>query len=184
MEYELEYFAEFLDDPTKPEINEFFRMIDLWAKFIEAHRDEFNYLEDAEWEEIRERLLDDLYERIDIRDEIRAQWFKINRHCLSLPQNELFKFLELGKIRLDFMKKYPYILQIEQPEIDEAEELVNDLEKRLAEARFADEKLRFMRLHIDQTVAELDESLAKHYEKTGKIPVLPRYPGKKVYRGN
>jgi len=180
----LEYFTEFLEDPSVPDINEFFRILRRWIKYIEAHKDEFNYLADDEWKEVRERLIAELDIRVDIKDDLEFEFDEINGEFEKIPEGDFDKSLELFNRRLEFMKTYKYVFDFSDEVINEFEEKIIDYAKGLEAARQADENVRIKQMELDIAIAALDDDLAKHYERTGKVPVLPSYPDKKVYKGN
>lgn len=87
MSKDLDYFAEFLANPAAYEFNEFYRMAGAWSKYIRDHKEDFNYLEDDQWKEIRERLLTELNKRETHRREVEEDWKDL---CSTLEHIEMF----------------------------------------------------------------------------------------------
>jgi hypothetical protein len=184
MSHDFEYFTEFLENPSAPEINEFFRMLRQWAEYLEAHEHEFNYLADDDWKEIRERIIAELEIRVPLKDDLEDEWEELNEEGENLYELNSSAATEFLHRKLNFMKTYRYVFDFCEADIDEFERLINDYLKSMQEARIADEKVRFTKLALDTAIAELDEELVKYYERTGKILVLPSYQEKKAHRGN
>ena len=182
---DFEYFAEFLEDPSVPDLNEFFRILRRWAKYIEAHKHEFNYLEDEEWREIRERVLEVLEIRIDEKVDLEEEWHEINEAIGKMSEEGNDQGLALYTRRLEFMKAYQNVFDIPDADIVEFEENVGKFAKLLQRARISEARLQFNRLAIAESIADIDEGLVEYYEKTGKIPSFPVYADKiKNYKGN
>ena len=184
MVHDFEYFADFLANPSAPELNGFFRMVRLWVKYVDAHKDDFNYLEDDEWKEIRERLLAELEIRMAIKDDLSRQFQGINQEIEDLPDGSFEEAIAIFKQRLEFMKTYQDVFDISDEEVCEFERLIEQTVKSLAKVRAAQENARVKKLEHEQSIADLDDEMFKYYERTGKIPMLPVYRDKKHFKGN
>lgn len=180
----MEYFSEFLENPSAPDLNEFFRVLRQWAEYLEAHKHEFNYLADDDWKEIRERLIAELEIRVPLKDDLEVEWETLNDEGANIYELSDTAATEFLYRKLDFMKSHQYVFDFGDEDINEFERLVIDYLKSLKEAQIADEKVRSTKLRLDHAIAELDEELVRYYERTGKILVLPIYKDKKAYRGN
>lgn len=181
---DFEYFAEFLEAPAAPDINEFFRMVRRWAKYIEAHKGEFNYLEDDEWKEIRERLLAVLEIRVDEKDALWEEFEEMTNEELDHDVLSDAEIVEICRQRLEFMKSYQTLFQFPDEDIAELEKKFAEFVRSVEVARIKKIEARFARLELDKSIADLDEEMIKHYEKTGKIPMLPVYMKSKNRQGN
>jgi len=184
MSDDLEYFTEFLADPSVPDLNEFFRILRRWMVYITEHKDEFNYLLDDEWKEIRERLIGELEIRVDQKDELEYEWEDLIEEILDHDRVDYAEWIELLKRRLEFMKTYNYIFDIPEADIIKAEKEIKNMVMLREAAYRADQAYRFSKLSLDQAIADLDDKLTAYYQRTGKIPIYPVYKEKKVYKGN
>ncbi len=184
MTYDLAYFKDFLADPAAPDINEFFRLLHEWIKYIESHKHEFNYLEDDEWKEVRERLLDELEFRLDIKEDLQAEWDELLETVEKFENLTDEEVVEYTQRRLEFMKNYQHVFKIPDEDIAELERLTTDCLESMRASKIAAEQSRLAKLRLDESIANLDDSLSDYYERTGKRIILPAYRRKKVYRGN
>ena len=181
MSKDLEYFTEFLENPAASDNNEFHRMAREWGRYILAHKDEFDYLRDDEWKEVRERLLDELYRREDEGD---AEYDAINLIAENSRDLSYEELIEFGDRKLRFMKNYQVRYNFPDEEIAEVENINEDFRKKYREAKKADEKLRRLRQKYRDSIAKLDDELVEFYRRTGKIPFITRYRDKKNHKGN
>jgi len=184
MSYELEYFTEFLEDPSAPEIGEFYEMLTEWADYVREHRDEFDYLEDDEWKEIRERLIDEIEKRDVHRKAIDDEWQEACRIIEDDSKASDDEVLEALKKQLEIMKIYRKLHEFTDEHISSLENHITNYSEKIRAARIAEENARMAQLALEKSIANLDESLAKYQERTGKTPILPNYRDKKVHKGN
>ena len=184
MGYDLEYFTEFLENPSEPDIADFYAMVRKWTEYIREHQDEFNYLEDDEWKEIRERLIEEWQKREVVREAINAEWEKLNEeddNSDNLSDEEVIDYM---RRRLDFMKAHQKFYDFKDEDIIQLEESFSNFVESVKVAQIAEVQARLAKVALDKSIANLDDGLVKYYERTGKIPVLPVYPEKKVRKGN
>jgi len=184
MSYDLKYFTEFLEDPSVPEIGEFYDMLTKWAEYLREHQDEFDYLADDEWKGIRERLIDEIEERDVLRKTIDAEWEEACRILEDPSEASDDAVLEALKKQLEIMKTYRKLHESTEEHIISLENHIADFTEKIRDARIAGEKARMAQLALENSIANLDDSLAKYQERTGKTPVLPNYRDKKVHKGN
>lgn len=185
MSKDLDYFAEFLADPSKYPFDEFHGWVKQWGQYISDHKDEFNYLEDDEWKEIRERVLDALYDSEDQMDAVKEEWeeiSKIGENIEKMGDRESIKYL---RRRLKFMKDYKNYCGFKDEDIAELEKHTAELIIHVRAAEAARLNLQMSRVNVSRSVAELDEQLVRYYERTGKIPSIPNFEVKiKKHKGN
>lgn len=184
MSRDFDYFAEFLADPAKYEFDEFHRLTKEWGRYIQEHADEFNYLEDDEWKEIRERLLDVFYEREHEMDEVEDEWDDL---CEMLENVDKLSFREKVKLyerQIQFMKDYRYYFNFK-------EEDIVGLTKHLANYVQSSRKLELIKLRMalkkadyNKSIAKLDDELFNYLERTGKTPRITTHQPIKKHRGN
>jgi len=185
MSKDLDYFAEFLADPSKYEFDELHRWARAWGQYLIDHKDEFNYLEDDEWEEIRERVLDAIYDTEDQMDAVKEEWeeiCEIGDKMEKMSDKEAIKYL---KRRLKFMKDYQNYCGFTGEDIDALEKHTDEYVKHVRSAETALLNLQMSRINVNKSIAELDEELVRYYERTGKIPSIPNFKIKiKKHDGN
>jgi chromosome segregation ATPase len=169
MAKELEYFKEFLENPSSYKVKEFYEFIHQWIDHIKAHEGEFNYLEDEEWREIKDRVLEALEEKEDMRDE-----FNELQERLDAAQE-----LETDAEKIAVYKEWQEFMKGNQDEYNFTDEQIADSEAQLdnlilsvLDCEIAEERLKGSRRRYQNSLAELDDSLAEHYERTGRRLVL------------
>jgi hypothetical protein len=184
MSYDLEYFTEFLEDPSAPSLAEFYRMVTAWCHYLDEHKGEFNYLEDDEWEEIRERLLDEMDVREERKEQIEAEFEEIFVQVEDISVIGDEKAIELCKRRVQFMKDYQELYDFRDEDIAGMEEDLMNLEKSVRDAAILKDKLRAAEWELDESLAKIDDEMLKAYERTGKFPRIHWYQGLKQHKGN
>lgn len=176
----LQYFKDFHADP-KPYINKvFYEFIHEWIKYIKAHEKDFNYLEDDEWKEIRERLLEELDRREDLKDE----FFELEEEIQAARDDDREYFLELQKKFVQFMKDNQFEFDFSDEQISEIQDHLESAIRAGEECKIAEEKLAKSKIVYEDSIADLDDSLFEHYQRTGKRPVLTSLRSKKKFTGN
>lgn len=183
MEYELDYFTEFLEDPSKVGLSEFYRMVKLWGGYLQAHKGEFNYLEDDEWKEIRERLIAEYQEREEFKEELFAEWDDLLEKSEddSLSDEEHLKYMYKN---LEFMTVNRDSLGCTDEQLADMKERIKAYEKSIEAEKIAKENLRHAEIAVEKSLDKLENSMFEHLEKTGKTPMIPLYPKKKEHKGN
>jgi hypothetical protein len=184
---DLEYFREWHENPKAYVNKVFYEYVHEWIKYIKAHADEFNYLEDDDWKEIRERLLDELYRREDLKD----MFFEIDADIQATGEDDYAARLELQKEMLEFMKENQFEFDFKDKHIAEMEKGIAGMEKDIEEAirieeelQIIEERLKRQKREYQQSLANLDDSMVEHYQRTGKRPVLTSLLFKKRFKGN
>lgn len=184
MSYDLEYFTEFLEDPSAPPLAEFYRMVTAWCHYLNDHKDEFNYLEDDEWKEIRERLLDEMEIREDHKDEIEADFEEIFLAVEDISVLGDEEAIKLCKRRVSFMKTYQDLYDFRDEDIAGMEESLNALEKSVRDSAAIKDKLHAAEWELDESLAKIDDEMLRVYERTGKFPRIHWFQGLKKHKGN
>jgi hypothetical protein len=184
MSYDLEYFTEFLNDPSVPDIADFYDMVNKWGTYISEHKGEFDYLADDEWKEIRERLIAEFKKREIIKREIDAEWEKtcaVLDKADELPDKEVLKALEE---QLFIIKTYQRLYRFTDEDIRLLEIDIENYSRHIRNTEIAEMNVRLMEVALQKSVADLDETLAKYQERTGKTPVLPVFRQINDKKGN
>lgn len=184
MSRDLDYFTEFLEDPSAVSFGEFYRMLKEWADYINAHKGEFDYLADDEWKDIRERLLAEFPKREEVKEAVEEEWAELcelGENLENLDDNEM---IELLNRELEFMKTYQGFYNFTDEDIAYLEEKIPNYIESVREAEIAEEKARISKQNLDKSIADLDDCLVNQYERTGKIPSITSYSDKKKHKGN
>ena len=180
MSKDYEYFADFFKNPASFNNFEFHEKLGEWIEYMKEHAGEFNYLEDEEWRERRERVIEDIGRREVIREEFEDLTATLEAHQ-KYGDDEKIINLELW---LAFMKNYRFEYGFTNEQIAETEAQLDKFICSVEAVRVTQEKARIAEIEEREAVAELDEALAVHYEKTGKIPVITTLKSRKKPTGN
>ena len=181
MSKDLEYFKDFLANPESYNIRDFYSIICEWAEYTIAHKDEFNYLEDEEWREIRERVLHALEIKEDLKEEFENIKFKLGFiEKLTTDADKITVYKEW----LEFMKKYQFEYDFPDEAIASSEANLNKFIISVLDCEVADERLKGGKMRLEQSIKDLENSLFEHYQRTGKRPVLSALQFKNRNRGN
>jgi hypothetical protein len=123
MKKNLEYFREFLDNPESFRHGDFYEMLNEWGEYLIAHKDDFDYLHDEEWKEIRERLKADVRKREAIPPKLLEQY---QRMCEEIHSIEFGvwdeRTVEIIRWTTEFTKKYRAEFRFSDEDIADAEE--------------------------------------------------------------
>ena len=184
MSKDLNYFTEFLEDPSAFSLGEFYRMVKEWANYVTAHKGEFDYLADDEWKDIRERLLAELPKREKIKEEVEAEWAELCELGENLPNLDDKVKIELLNRQLEFMKTYQGFYNFRDEDIAYFEEKIPKYIESVRKTEIAEDQVRISKQELVKSIADLDEFLVNYYERTGKIPSIPSYADKKKHKGN
>ena len=181
MDKDLEYFKDFLANPASYKCKEFYSIIREWAAYTIAHKDEFNYLEDEEWREIRERVLAALEIKEDLRDE-----FEDLEAKLDLVRNRTADAdkISVYKEWLEFMKRNQSEYDFTDEAIASSEASLNKLILSIMDCEIVEERLKGSKMRYKQSIRDLDDSMFEHYKRTGKRPVLSALQFKNRNKGN
>ena len=181
MSKDLEYFKDFLANPESYNIRDFYSIICEWAEYTIAHKDEFNYLEDEEWREIRERVLHALEIKEDVKEEFEDIKFKLDLlEKLTTDADKITVYKEW----LEFMKKYQFEYDFPDEAIASSEANLNKFIISVLDCEVADERLKGGKMRLEQAIKDLENSIFEHYQRTGKRPVLSALQFKNRNRGN
>ena len=181
MSKDLEYFKDFLANPESYNIRDFYSIICKWAEYTIAHKDEFNYLEDEEWREIRERVLHALEIKEDLKEEFENIKFKLGFiEKLTTDADKITVYKEW----LEFIKRNQTEYDFSDETITSSEAGLNKLIISVLDCEVAEERLKGGKMRYAQSIRDLDDSMVEHYQRTGKRPVLSALQFKKRNRGN
>jgi len=181
MKKDLEYFKEFLADPASFKVGEFYQMVHEWAVYISAHKDEFNYLEDEEWREIRERLI----AAFEIKEDLRLEFEELEERLDALSEDDSDQ--ERIAVYMDwlaFMKEYQAEYGLTDEQVKGSEAKLNTFIVSVRESEIAEENLKISRIKYRESIENLADSTFEHFERTGKRPVLTALQPKKKIKGN
>lgn len=180
MSKDLKYFKKFLENPTSYNNREFNEFVKHWVDYITEHKDEFDYLNDDDWEEVRERLI----EEIDCREDAREDLDEINEQFQVCKNKSYKERIELHQKWIAFMKRNQFNYEFSDEDIAEEEKNLENSIRADREVTVAEENLRISKIESRKSLAKLDDKLAEYYESTGKIPVLNALQFKKKFDGN
>jgi chromosome segregation ATPase len=181
MAKELEYFKEFLANPSSYKVKEFYEFLHEWIEYITTHKGEFNYLEDEEWREIRERLR----AAFEIKEDLRLEFEEIEEKLDALSDdNSDDETIAVYKEWLEFMKRTQTEYGFTDKQIAGAEARLEKLILSVRKCEIAEENLRKSEFEYQKSLEELDDSLVEHFERTGKRPILSALQLSKRFKGN
>ena len=180
MNRDYEYFTEFFKDPTQFNNFDFHEIMREWIEHMQEHAGEFNYLEDEEWRERRERIIEDIGRRVDIREEF-DELIEISE--LNAPVSDADK-ITIQERWVNFLKNNQFDYEFTDEQIAAADAELKELKRLCEECRIFEERAKIARLEEQKALANLDEALVKYYERTGKRIVLPAHTFKKKPQGN
>lgn len=184
MSRDLDYFTEFLENPSKPSLGEFYRMAKEWGTYLQEHKGDFNYLEDDDWKEIRERFIAEYLVREEEKQDVEDEWACIGIMVDRIEELSDLNALALLKRQTAFLEKYRDLYNVTDEMLKDSKAAYKKLEKSMKEAKIAEAKLRISEQNLQQSIADLDDHLVEAEEKTGKKQQMFFYKGKKGYKGN
>lgn len=169
MAKDLEYFDEFFAAPESMKAKEFYHYVHEWLAYLKEHEGEFNYLEDEEWTERKDRVLVVLTRQEELREEFE-----------EIEENlEYIEDFETSAEKIAVYKEWLTFLKTNRDNYNISDEDLADIEEKakgailtLLDLDIAQERVKGSRARYKKSVVELDESLAAHYLRTGKRPVL------------
>jgi predicted nucleic acid-binding Zn-ribbon protein len=177
----LEYFKEFLENPKQYNVQDFYRWLHEWIDYVTGHKHEFNYLEDEEWREIKDRVLEALTIMEDLKDEFHDLEDRLDEVSQSGSDAER---IEVYTEWLEFMKRYQREYQFTDQQIQTAEKSLNKLILSVMDCEIAEERVRGSQKKVQESTKVMFDALFNHYQKTGKYPVLVPDIYKKRLKGN
>lgn len=169
MAKDLEFFDEFFAAPEKMIAREFYTYVHEWLEYLKEHEGEFNYLEDEEWTDRKDRVLEVLTRQEDLKDEfeeIEERLDTVRELETSAERNAVYKDW------LAFMKRNQVNYDISDETINEMEEKMKRMILSALDWEIAEERLKGSKARHRKSVEELDEALDEHYRRTGKRPIL------------
>jgi hypothetical protein len=165
----LEFFDEFFAAPEKMRAREFYMYVHEWLDYLKEHEGEFNYLEDEEWRERKDRVLAVLTEQEDIKEEFEELQDKIDEVRESGSDNER---IAVYKEWLEFMKRNQWNFDFTDEQIAEGDRRIKQLILAVLDSDAAYERLKRSKKDLKKSIADLDETLTAHYLRTGKRLVM------------
>ena len=184
MDKDLDYFKEFLENPSAVSLWDFYQMLGEWGNYLLEHKGEFNYLEDEEWREIRERLKAEYSIREMDKADLENEWEYLNdlsENPEALTDEEIISVL---RRKVALIKAYREYFDFDDEELLEMEKKAENLMKAKKESLIANENLRRSEETLDKSLADMDDLLLNIEKQTGKIPKIQFYQAKKPHNGN
>ncbi len=172
MNRDLDYFKEFLDDPSAPSLGEFYRMVREWADYLAEHKEDFNYLEDEEWIEIRERFNVEYLKRQEEKDLIDARWEIITTELDRVEELSDKYVLSLMNMQMTLIRDYPDYFNIPDVLVKDVEESAAKFKDSVEKAKISEENLRISEQKVEDSLNALDDKLMEIEERTGIKPKL------------
>jgi hypothetical protein len=165
----LDYFDDFFADPASLKVREFYEYVHEWLAYLKEHEGEFNYLEDEEWRERKDRVLAVLTEQEDLREEFEdlQDWLE-SAHESKNDQS----LIAANKEWLAFMKRNQTNYGFTDEDIAEGERRLQELIISVFECEAAHERLKRSEKNLRKSIEKLDEGLSEHYRRTGKRLVM------------
>lgn len=168
MAKELEFFNEFFEKPETMKAREFYMYVHEWLEYLKEHAGEFNYLEDEEWRERKDRVLAVLTEQEDLKDEFEY----IQENLDAIDDFETSEKIEIYEEWLAFMTKNQANYDISDEDLAKAETDVKDAILRTLDLEVIEERLKRHKAKYQKSIANLDETLSDFYVRTGRRLVV------------
>ncbi len=181
MSKDLEYFKDFLENPALFKVREFYSMLREFVDYINAHKDDFNYHEDEEWREIRERVFVELEKKEKLKAEFVALDVKME---LASEKGTDADKINVNKEWIEFMKRNKFQYDFTDEMIKESEKRLNVFINSIIDHEFKEKELKESEIKLQKALAKLDNSIFANYERTGKRPILTSLKSKKPIKGN
>ena len=163
---DFEYFRDFLENPETYKTFDFYKYANEWAEYVMAHAAEFNYFEDDNWKEIRDRILLEFGKREEVRSEIEEIETGLVRADQVGDDN---LYLQLSVELHDLIKKHQYNLNFSDEALAKMEKKLETCRRaRYTEYNNTQEKNVESTMETGNSVEDLDDTLAAHFERTGK----------------
>ena len=168
MAKDLEYFDDFFAKPESMKAREFYEYVHEWLEYLKEHEGEFNYLEDEEWRERKDRVLAVLTEQEDLKDEFEC----IQENLDAIDEFETSEKIEIYEEWLAFMQKNQANYEISDEDLAKAEADIKDAILTTLDIEVIDERLKRHKAKYQKSIANLDETLSEFYVRTGRRLVL------------
>ena len=181
MSKDLEYFKDFLENPSSFKVKEFYLMLHEFVDYLKAHKDDFNYLKDEEWREVRERLIVAVKAKNVINDEFERLESKLNSFMkIGLTRETVAVYKEW----LEFLKRNQVEYAVTDTDIKESEEDLKKLTQELLNYEITGRMPNVNDINTQKAVEKLDNSIFESYQRTGKRPILNVLQTKQGKKGN
>lgn len=181
MSKDLEYFKDFLENPASFKVKEFYETLRDWAEYVATHKDEFNYVEDEDWRETRERLNDAFQKKEMLKAEFEEVTSKLElMENSSDDSNKITVYTNW----VEFMKRNQVEYNFSDEAIALVELLLNNFIVSAYNFEVAAEAEKESQIKYEKSLENLDDKLFEHYERTGKRPVLNALQLKNKKKGN
>ncbi len=181
MSKDLEYFKDFLANPESFKSNDFYQKLKEWIEYITEHEDEFNYLEDEEWRELRERII----AAYNVKEELQKEFKKLESALnTALAHHNDRSSIIVYEEWLAFLKKNQAEYNISDEGIISVEEKLNKVITSIINCEIADERLKESKIKEQKSLEKLSNTLFESYERTGKRPIMSALQFKKRNKGN
>jgi hypothetical protein len=165
----LEFFDDFFDHPEKMKAREFYMYVHEWLEYLKEHKGEFNYLEDEEWRDRKDRVLAVLTEQEELHEEFQEIEERL----------DLIDELETGAEKIAAYEDWMAFMRKNQANYDVPEKDLAEMEVQMKEAiltildcDIAEERVKRSKAKYQKSVANLDDTLSEFYLRTGKRLVL------------
>jgi DNA repair ATPase RecN len=169
MAKDLEYFDEFFAAPEAMKARVFYSYVHEWLAYLKEHEGEFNYLEDEEWRERKDRVLAVLTEQEDLKDE----FAEIEEKLDSINEFESgVEKIAVYEEWLAFIKRNRRNYDVSEKDLAEMEREIKEAVIAVLDCEVLEERLKRRKAKYQKSIAELDETLSAHYTRTGKRLVL------------
>jgi hypothetical protein len=170
---DVEYFREFWEHPETFRHGDFYEMLNKWGRYIIAHKGDFDYINDEEWQEIRLRINDDLRKREAIAPELRKQHRQMCRDIASIKLGVWDeRSIEILRRTAEFIKKYRAEFRYSDEDIFDAEE---DL--RLSLIEYEEQKAaREIQKRAEQRVIQALKNPDENDDIRRIVPFKPQKP--------
>jgi len=184
MSYDLDYFKEFLENPSAYSLGGFYRTLKEWALYLSEHRDEINWLKDEKWREKRERLNAEFIERENERIEVEEEWEEIGEIEEDNEHLSEYEFVAFLSHRLKFMITYQDFFGFGDEDIQDSRISLIDYAKSIEEAEIVTKKLEISKKNLEKSLDNLEQHLDAEFARTGKMPKFQLFRGIKSHKGN
>jgi prefoldin subunit 5 len=169
MAKELEYFNEFFEKPESMKAREFYKYVHEWLEYLKEHKGEFNYLEDEEWRERKDRVLAILTEQEELKEEFEELEERL----------DFIEELETAAEKIAAYEEWMAFMRKNQENYDIAEKDLAEMEVKMKKAILAildcdaaEERLKRSKAKYQKSIANIDETLSEFYVRTGRRLVV------------
>ena len=180
MKRDLDYFAEFLDNPAGLDRAEFWAKLAEWKELVRLNDGEY----DLDCDEMQDKIEVVCKTFTDYRDEGRAELAEIERLYDVTPESDKEGYIAVSRRFNKFMKTYQLEFEFTDEQIAESENKLEAYRKALIRCRISRRIAEESRIVAEDSLKEFDEAIAKVYQGKGKPPVFTSLKARKKYSGN